>query len=772
MADALAEAQSLYQESLDALHEQRKQIEEDLRFADPSAPDQWDEDIKLQRENDPGGKRPCLVMDQTGQYIANVAGQIEQQPPSLHAIPVGGGADKKAAEQIDGRFRHIEYASRATQHYQRALTSAARAGVGYMIVQPEYVDRALNYQEPRITSEPDALKVVFDPWSTELDGSDATFGFVVSDVSQAIFKRKWPKHDILDFGDRGDHARSDDRKSVLIARYWKQETEQKNVVVYLDENGQEASDQVEDADWYEATQQSGLPLQYIRSYQDKVTVVKWCMMSGADTLEESEYPASAIGIIPVYGYVGYKSGRITYCGIPRRARAPQQAYNYHMSEQLAYIGTAPRSTLIAPVRAIAGLETIWDRASTEQRAYLPYHDVDESGQPINAPFRPNISVNLQNHELGAQAALRDIQASIGMYQANLGAPSNETSGVAIESRKQQGEASTAHFPSHMAASLGHVGKIVMEMDARLMDEKRKAPIIGIDMSAGSVTVDPKQRQAFVRGREGVTINPNVGKYGVRVVVGASYSTQRTQTNEAFDAIMRSTKDPALAAAVMPFWAQTLDFPGADKFAQAAAAMAPPAVKAILQPEGGEEEVDPATMAQQLAECKQALEEAIKIAQEAQDDADTAIENEAALKRDKEIDRYKAETDRLKVTGANEQQIQAITQELVNDMLGPVVGQMNQILTPPEPQEPEMPPEPPPEIVALAEGQQQLAQGQQELTAVAQEIAQGQQTLAQMLQELASLTKRTRKRIPVRDREGNITEVIDKMDDDPQPTGEE
>jgi hypothetical protein len=42
------------------------------------------------------------------QYVSNVSGQVEQQPPSLHAIPVSDGADKKAAEQIDGRFRHIE----------------------------------------------------------------------------------------------------------------------------------------------------------------------------------------------------------------------------------------------------------------------------------------------------------------------------------------------------------------------------------------------------------------------------------------------------------------------------------------------------------------------------------------------------------------------------------------------------------------------------------------------------------------------------------------
>ena len=173
MSDTLAEAQRLYSESLDAMREQRVQIVEDLKFSDPSDPQQWEEDVRRQREGDPGGKRPCLVHDQTGQYVANVAGQIEQRPPAIHAIPVGGGAEKDAAEQIDGRFRHIEHASRAGQHYARALTSAARTGVGYLIIRPEYIDRALGWQEPRISSEADPIKVVFDPWSVDTDGADA-----------------------------------------------------------------------------------------------------------------------------------------------------------------------------------------------------------------------------------------------------------------------------------------------------------------------------------------------------------------------------------------------------------------------------------------------------------------------------------------------------------------------------------------------------------------------------------------------------------------------
>jgi hypothetical protein len=697
MSDALDDAQRSYKEFMQAHARQRRQIEEDLKFSDPSNPQQWEEDVKHARETDPGGKRPCLVMDQCGQYVANVAGQIEQKPPSIHAIPVGGGADQKAAEQIDGRFRHIEHASRATQHYMRALTSAARAGVGYLVVRPEYIDRALGYQEPRIGSEPDPLKVVFDPWSTDTDGYDAEEAFIANSLSCDRFEERWPGRKLVNFGDT-DTRRGDERKDVLIAEHWKKQATKIKMLVYTDAQGREASDTQDD--YMEACVKAQKALPISREYMDKTHKVIWTFWSGEDELEKADYPADCIGVVPLYGYVGFVDGRMTYCGIPRRARNPQQAYNYHVSEMQALTGMVVRAPYAVSKRAAKGVETLWDKAGAEQRGWLPYNDIDEDGA-IAAPTKLNASVNLANQEAGAMQALKDIQASIGMYQANLGAQGNETSGVAIENRKQQGEASTAHFPAHMAASLGQVGNIVMQMDARLADTRRQQPIIGIDQSPGSVTVNPEQDQAFVRNPDGVSINPNVGKYGVRVVVGSSYSTQRTQTNAAFAEIMRGNKE--LAPVVAPFWAQTLDFPGSDKFAQAMAAMAPAPVKAILQPEGSDKQQDPAVMAQQLAEAKAALQEAIQHAKEAQDDADQAIAGQADAKRlaevrERELDikAYEAETDRLKVTGANEEQIKAITGDLINQMLSspdPLPGDPPQVAQPAIPTEtPETQPE--------------------------------------------------------------------------------
>lgn len=672
----------MYKDAIEETREQRQQIEEDIKFSDPSNPQQWDETIKRQRENDPGGARPCLVMDHTGQYVANVAGQIIKSPPAIHTVPVGSGADVKVSEHMDGMLRHFEYASRAQTHYGIALTSAARTGVGYLIVRPVYTDRAMGYQEPRIFAEADPLRVVFDPWSVELDGSDATFGYLLTAMSEREFERKYgAKAEKVSFGvDQREPDGQPGRRSIIVAEQWYKEDETRNVVIWLGVDGQETSGS-EDEYWA-ACNAAGAKLHFVRNYRDKVQCVKWRTMSGAAILETPKkvdgsdglYPADHIGIVPVYGYWGISGKRLKYCGIPRRAMNPQRAYNYHKSEELAYMGSAPRSPWTAPVRAIAGLEAIWDRASIDSRAYLPYNDVDDEGNPVAAPTRQNVSVNLQNHIVGAQEALRDLEATIGMYQANLGAPSNEQSGVAIDARKEQGEASTAHFPQNLSASLGQVGRIAIQMAAKLIDTKRQQRILGIDMKPGSVTIDPEQQEAVRQTDQGVVINPNVGKYDVRVVIGASYSTQRSQAQAALAEVMRN--NPDMTPAIAPLWAQNLDIPHADKLAQVLTAMAPAPVQAILNPDG-EKQPKPEQLIQQVQQAQAALKEAIQHAHDAQADADQAEQELRdkraeldARERELDIKAYEAETKRLQAmsTAMTPDQIRMMVAETVDTML--------------------------------------------------------------------------------------------------------
>ncbi len=674
MADTVRDAQQWYLEAIEALTDQRRQIAEDLAFSDPSDPKQWDDVERQQRERDPGGARPCLTMDQTSQYTATVVGQIESSPPSLHTLPAASGADQRVAEQLDGLFRNIEYSSRAQQHYMRAETAAARTGVGYLIVRPEYTDRALNHQEPRISSEGDPLRVVFDPWSVEIDGSDADRGQLLTSLSCAAFEREFgAKADKVSFGDVDGQIVTDNKDSILIAEEWRIETRKEVMLVVRGVDGDEYSLSEED---FEKAKSQPKPPKFVRDFSETTRCVKWVRMSGAGILTaETEYPADGIGIVPVYGYVAWSDGRLRYCGIPRRAREPQRAYNYHVSEIRAYMNAAPKSPWLVPIRAIRGVEKLWDRAAVDARAYLPYNDVDEASQPIAAPSRAPLAVNLQNYIAGAQQAIHDIQAALGMYQATLGAPSNETSGVAIDARKQQGEAATSCFPTNLAASVAQVGKLCMQMIPRLIDTKRQMRILGIDTTPGRVTIDPEQDEATQETDEGLSINPNVGKYDVRVVVGAPFSTQRQQAQEAFREMMRA--NPELTPAIAPLWAGTLDIPNGDKLQQVLTAMAPDPVKAILQPEGDGKGPTTAELTQQVSQLKQQLQQAVQIAHDAQADADQAhaqLEQKNVEQQDSAtklaIDAFNAETNRLKVIGPsfNPEQVAVVVQQQLRELI--------------------------------------------------------------------------------------------------------
>lgn len=683
--DALAEAKKLYQDALDALSEERDRIEEDLRFTDPAEPEQWDATERRQRETDPGGRRPCLTFDQIGQYVETTVGQVEQRPPSIAVLPVDGKADKRAAEKLNGLFRAIEYASRAPQHYATAMRSAARAGVGYLTLRPTIVDAALNYQEPRIGSVGDPLRAVRDPWATEMDGSDATFGYVLTPLSLREFRAKrGKKADPVSFG--SDQITTDEDETVLIAEEWRAVDYTANCIVLADADGLEYT-LTEDDFW--KRYQAGEQLQPLREYREKKRKIMWRTMSGAEVFEEAEYPAQSVGLIPVYGYVGFEDGRLKFAGMGRKARDQQRAYNYHKSEERALMSQMAKAPWLVPLSALRdeNIKRLWDKASVESRAYLPFDDWDvENSRSIPAPQKMQPSIDLRNHIMAAQEARDNIRAALGMYAPSLGEPSNAVSGVAIEAQKSQGESATALFPAHLAASVARVAAMCVEMAPKLIDTKRQVRMMGLDGSASVVMVDPTMEGAVQESEAGLVINPNVGRYDVRATVGQAFTTQRTQAQTLLGEIM--ARNPAMAPMVGPLWAMNQDFQGSDKLAEVMIAMLPPEVKAIYKPEENGKPTAEALM-QENAKLKTALQEATQIAQEAQDEIAKNEAEAEARERELNIKAYEAMTKRQQVlaTAITPEQVQALVVQTVQSML------MQPAPTDEPPEAPEAPEEP-------------------------------------------------------------------------------
>jgi TolA-binding protein len=671
MADTFQTALDRYRDAKEAFRDQRDRMLEDAEFSNPANPQQWDDAARRIRENGPDGARPCLTLDHTNQYIRQVVNAARQNKPGLTAMPASGGARVEVARVIEGMFRHIEYRSRAQIAYDTAVEHAARMGLGWIRVMPEVVNAKLNHQEIKICRVHNPLAVIPDPNWKEPDGNDLKWIFYESSLSKKEFQARYPKAELRPFNESGTESSWFQENTVRIAEYLEVvEKEQQRLVVRLLDGSRQ--DVTSDEYWNIAKQQGTQPMleaQYMG--QDRKTM--WRVMSGAEILEETVFPSRWTGFVPVVGSEVWVDEKRYLSGMVRSMMEAQRAYNYERSAWVEAVALQPKAPYMAATEAIEGFEDAWAAANRSNKAYLPWNAFDDQGNPLPMPGRVAVPQLPAAFAQGAQFADQDIQASVGMYRASLGAPTAEHSGVALRQKRQEGDTATFHIPDNLSGSVEMVGRICVDMMPRIYDEVREARILGADGSTKPVKIDPQGDVYDVRPNGEESINLGTGEYDVRCKAGPSYTTLREEAADHLTQLMQG--QPAIASVVAPIWAQMMDWPQADKLSKALLAMAPPPVQAALNEQGAQ---DPQQLQQQLQQCQQQLEhmqQMVQMAgeklQEAQNEQQKNHLDALTKAAQISVDQYNAETNRLKVVApaVGEEQVQAIVMRMLQEILG-------------------------------------------------------------------------------------------------------
>jgi hypothetical protein len=624
-----------YESAKEAVRKQHERMREDLRFSNPSDPQQWPQEALDARKG-----RVCLTLDRTNQYIVQIVNEARKGRPGITTMPADSKGDIEVAKRLDGIIRHIEYRSRAAIAYDTAIEHAARCGLGWIRVVPEVVRPETNHQEVTIKRVHDPLSIVLDPDSTEPDGSDARFGFAETMMSKRAFKAAFPKASEASW--QGDDAsnRWATEDGILVCEYQVVEETKKNHIVIGSPEGDEI-DLTED-DYHELSQAIGYQPPVIRTFMGVERSVKWCKLNGNEVLEETTFPAKFIGFVPVVGFELWVDGERDLCGLTRRMMEAQRAYNYERSALVEAVALQPKAPVMTPMEAVAGHEKHWGQLNTGAPAYLPYNHASEDGAPIPPPQRlapPTFPVAFAQ---GGQLALADLEGALGMFQSNLGAPNNSSSGKQERERKEQGATATFHFVDNLSRSIEQVGRIVVDMIPNLYDTKRQARILGIDGKNDQVDIDPSGPAIKKQGGKVVSINPAAGSYDVRVVAGTNYTTQRAEAAERIADILQAS--PMVAPALLPALIKLQDWPEAEKISRMLLAMAPPEVQQIAnEGEDGEEPMPPQAQAaiRQLEQQAQQMGQMLDAGE--QELQRLTAENEQ-LKADKSIEAQRLQLD--------------------------------------------------------------------------------------------------------------------------------
>jgi hypothetical protein len=325
----------------------------------------------------------------------------------------------------------------------------------------------------------DPFTVYLDPDIREQDGSDAGFGFLFDDMAHDQFKAQHPGFDDV-VGAEALTGQEDfdggwiDKDRVRVVEYFRCVPKKDQLVAYE----METSDgQVISGVMRRSEMDAGLlkiaidhPSTKTRNVID--TQVEWFLIAGNKVIDRRPWLGKFVPIIRIVGEETIIEGKLDRKGHVRALLDPQRMYNFNASGQVEFSGVQSKIPFVGAAQAIEGYETYWRNANVQNFSILPYNHLDADGNIIPMPQRMQPPVPSQAYQVGMQNAAEDMRLVSGQYQADMGAPGNERSGVAIQQRQRQGDNATYHYIDNQGASIKFTGKVLLDLIPKVYDTKR------------------------------------------------------------------------------------------------------------------------------------------------------------------------------------------------------------------------------------------------------------------------------------------------------------
>lgn len=631
---------------------------EDIKFAnaDPRNNWQWPEKLyayRTQGEN----PLPCLTINNTRTHNDLIINSMMKNRFGITIRPVGGKSSYKSAQVMQSLIRRIEYISKASAQYRKVAEHQVDGGVGYIIIETDYVSERSFDQDIKLKATRDPTGVYLDPWIKEPDGSDARFGFVFERMSRKQFGRKYPKYkDRIGKSPIGvDFTQWINDNEIMVAKYYRKAEKKDTLIYFKNDEGEEieklASEiKEESGDEIYKKLREDIKNGVIDGKTRKVTndEVKWFLIAGDVIVDRGDWAGKYIPICRSVGREMVIDGKLDRKGHTRPMIDAQRMLNYAASTDVQVNALQPKAPWLAAARATEGQEQ-WKTANVDTFAVLLYNDIDDEAPPelqkVDPPQRINPPPVNPAYQVAMQNAERQMMMVSGQFQAQMGENDTQSaaSGKAIGERQQQGDTATYHFPEHQGDMLRFIGVQLLDLIPKIYDTKRTLHIMDETSEKMFVTIDPSMKDAVQEMKTQkedeeaikVAFNPQVGEYECVSDPGPDYATQRQEAWEAMSMILQQNMQ--LAGVIGDLLFKYGDFPGSDKIME----RLQKEIKAT-KPYLFDEEMEP-----QLVAAQQQNQKLIALNSELMQKL--ALKEVALKGKDerRDVDAFKAETDRMK-----------------------------------------------------------------------------------------------------------------------------
>lgn len=657
---------------------------EDIRFLHEPG-NQYDKGQK-----DARGDRPCYEFNELRVKALRVINDMRANRPQGKVRAVEDG-DKATADTREGLIRNIWSVSSGDNVTDYAADFQVSGGMGAWRVETYFDDDSGWTQDIRARAFANPFCLWGDPAAKDPLKLDADDWIVSERISKKSYKARWPDAEVVSIDDDtsfddddSDWYETADDGLVRICEYWYKEPVTRTLAlltdgatIEVDKAGKPVGD---------GLIPDGVTVKRTRSV--KSHKIMMCITSGSAVLEPpTEWPGKYFPFIQVYGEWRVIDGKVTWHGLTRFSKDSQRLTNVTMTAIAESVMSAPLSHFWATPKQAEGHLEAWKLAHKKLIPYLPYNVDEKAPGPPTRMGAADVPVALMEMR-GIAADL--MKGTSGIYDASVGAQSNETSGRAINARTRQGEIATFNFSDNMAKGVQHTWKILDDLIGKVYTGERSVRILGVDGSEKYVKVN-----SVVTGPDGVAKKENdlsKGKFDVTYTVGPSFSTQRQEATEMYSQLGQAV--PAVWTVAGDLIFKSMDLPYADQIAERLKLLLPEPIQKQMQsgakiPPEAQAAMAQAEQAMQAVQQQgQAVAEAMQKAAGEQADAEKAksevkieIANLKAAQANfgKEVAEFQAQvaTQALEQSGTDQS---AMLQQMISEGLGSIQEQATHLFS--------------------------------------------------------------------------------------------
>ena len=300
----------------------------------------------------------------------------------------------------------------------------------------------------------------------------------------------------------------------------------------------------------------------VRRRKRKVHKVCSRYFDAKDWLEDDKDTVfNRIPVVPVYGNFKIFENKTIYWGVVEKLLDPQRVLNYAMSREIEEGALAPRAKYwMTPAQALGHEDTL--RTLNTNSDPVQFFNADpefpsvpqqNGGAQINAGLRTV-----------SQAMQGMINASAGMFAANMGDNPNAQSGVAIRQLQDKGDNGTFKYSRAMEIAIAATGQLIKDAIPKVYDTERTIRVLREDESFDMADIN--QKVIDNQTGEIVVVNDlSVGVYDVVCKAGPSFKNRQQETVETILALAQV--DPSLMAIAGDLLLQSVATPAASQMAE-------------------------------------------------------------------------------------------------------------------------------------------------------------------------------------------------------------